>query len=571
VRNKLRYLLALLALGPVAASASPALADLVFVNGAVYRVDAARSWASALAVSGGRISYVGDDATARTFIGPATRVIDLNHRMLLPGFQDSHIHPGDYYPEATALDLHGPVQREPIYERIRKFAKAHPEKPWIVGDGWDEGAFPPDGHPTREMLDALVPDRPAFMYNNGGTAGWANSLALAAAHITAATPDPRDGRIEHDARGEPTGMLEWMPAMALVETVIPPLPLAEQVERLSTALEEATRSGITAMEDPWTLPQWMAAYQVLDRRGALQQRSALCLVYDPGQDDDAQIKTFVSQRPALTGHRMRVGCVKFFLDGAYAAHTLALLQPYSDDAKFGSGKVFVEQARLNRVVTRLDAAGFQIHVHAQGDAAVHAALDAFAEARRHNGPLDNRHTIAHLCLIDPADIPRFRELGVIANMSPLWSRNDTWEGVMAPRLFGLERSRRLLQMRTLLDAGAMLVWGSDWPVTDLSPLAGIETAITHRYPDGKDPSGKDDQPLNPQERVNLEQAIVAYTSAGAYLLHDEANRGSLSPGLAADLVVLGRNLFETPPLEIHNVPVDMTVIDGKVVFERNPR
>jgi predicted amidohydrolase YtcJ len=567
---KLRYALAFLLLPVVAAAATPP-ADIVFLNGAVYRVDAARSWASALAVSGGRISYVGDDAAARAFIGSATRVIDLNHRMLLPGFQDSHIHPSDYYPEATALDLHGPVQREPIFERIRKFAKAHPEKPWIVGDGWDEGAFPPDGHPTREMLDALVPDRPAFMYNNGGTAGWANTRALAAAHITAATPDPLNGRIEHDAHGEPTGMLEWMPAMELVEAVIPPLPLEEQAQRLSTALDEVTRSGITAIEDPWTLPQWMAAYQVLDKRGALQQRSALCLVYDPEQDDDAQLKSFLAQRPTLTGHRMRAGCVKFFLDGAYAAHTLALLQPYSDDAKFGSGKPFVEQSRLNRVITKLDAAGFQVHVHAQGDAAVRSALDAFAEARRQNGPRDNRHTIAHLCLIDPADIPRFRELGVIANMSPLWSRNDTWEGVMAPRLFGPERSRHLMPMRTLLDSGAMLVWGSDWPVTDLAPLAGIETAITHRYPGGKDPNGKEDQPLNPQERVNLEQAIVAYTSAGAYLLHEDTMRGSLSPGLAADLVVLGRNLFETPPLEIHDVTVDMTVIDGKVLYERNAR
>ena len=569
--TKLRQLLVFLALGTAAASAMATPADLVFVNGAVYRVDAARSWASALAVTGSRISYVGDDATARTFIGAATRVIDLNHRMLLPGFQDSHVHPGDYYPEATALDLHGPVQREPIFERIRKFAKAHPEKPWIVGDGWDEGAFLPDGQPTRAMLDALVPDRPAFMYNNGGTAGWANTRALAAAHITAATPDPLNGRIEHDAQGEPTGMLHWMPAMELVEAVIPPLSLEEQVDRMSTALQEMTRSGITALVDPWTLPRWMAAYQALDQRGALLQRSALCLVYDPQQDDAAQYQTFLAQRSSLAGQRMRVGCVKFFLDGAYTAHTLALLQPYSDDAKFGNGKLFVEQQRLNRMVTRLDAARFQIHVHAQGDAAVRAALDAFAEARRRNGPLDNRHTIAHLCLIDPADIPRFRELGVIANMSPLWSRNDNWEGVMAPRLFGPQRSQRLLQMRTLLDSGATLVWGSDWPVTELAPLAGIEAAITHRYPGGKDPDGKEDQPLNPQERVNLEQAIVAYTSAAAYLLHDEANRGSLAPGLAADLVVLGRNLFETAPLEIHNVPVDMTLIDGKVVFERSAR
>jgi predicted amidohydrolase YtcJ len=256
--------------------------------------------------------------------------------MLLPGFQDSHVHPEDVFPAATMLDLHGPVQREPIFERITAFAKAHPEKPWIVGDGWDEGAFLPDGHPTRAMLDALVPDRPAFLYNSGGTAGWANTRALAAAHITSATQDPPNGHIARDSQGEPTGMLEWMPAMELIEAVVPPLTLDEQVERLSTALAEMTRAGFTALEDPWTLPQWMAAYEVLDRRGALLQRSVLCLVYDPERDDDEQFRSFLAQRSVLRGRRMRVGCVKFFIDGAYAAHSVALLQPYSDDAKYGA-------------------------------------------------------------------------------------------------------------------------------------------------------------------------------------------------------------------------------------------
>jgi hypothetical protein len=294
-------------------------------------------------------------------------------------------------------------------------------------------------------------------------------------------------------------------------------------------------------------------------------------VFGPSESDDAQIERFIARRTALAGHRLRATCVKIFLDGAYGGHLLSLLQPYSDEPKFGKGKLFVDPERLNHLVKRLDAADFQVHMHAIGDGAVHAGLDSFAAARRANGFRDNRDTIAHLSLIADADVPRFRTLGVIANMTPLWSIDDPWETVFAPRLFGPERFHELYQTRTLLDAGVILVCGSDWPVTGVSPLDGIESAMTHRYPGGKNLTGKEDHSWKPKERVSLEQAIVAYTSAGAYLLHDETTRGSLTVGKVADLVVLDRNLFETPPLDIHNVQVDMTVLGGTVIFERTSR
>jgi predicted amidohydrolase YtcJ len=545
--------------------------DLVFLNGAVYTVDAARSWASALVVTRDRITYVGDDATARTFVGPATRLVDLDHRMLLPGFQDSHVHPAGAPNRAASLDLHGLTRREQVIDRVRQYAKAHPEKAWIVGDGWDESAFLPSGQPTREMLDAAVPDRPAYLNDNSDHEGWANSRALAAAHITGETPDPPNGRIERDSKGQPTGSLQEESAMNLVRAVIPPRSAEEWVVNLSAALREMTRLGFTALEDADATADIARAYHTLDQRADLDLRTNLCLPFNPAEDDEAQIQSFLAQRTALAGRRLHANCVKFFLDGAYGSHTVFLLQPYSDDPKkFGQGKLFVDQERLNRLVSRLDAAGFQIHMHAQGDGAVRAGLDSFAEARRENGFRDNRHTLAHLCLIDAADIPRFRTLKVIANMTPLWSLDDAWETVFAPRLFGPERSRRIFQTRTLLDSGVILVWGSDWPVTGVSPLDGLETAITHRYPGGKDLDGKEDHTWNPQERVSLEQAIVAYTSAGAYLMHDDAARGSLSAGKAADLVVLSKNLFETAPLDIHSVQVDMTVLAGKVIFARTP-
>ena len=543
------------------------MADLVFVNGAVYTVDAARSWASALVVTGDRITYVGDDATARTFVGPSTRLVDLDHRMLLPGFQDSHVHPGMVPNPANSLDLHGLTQRRQIVDRIRQFARSHPSERWITGDGWDEVAFAPSGMPTREELDAVVPDRPAFLTDNSGHDAWVNSRALAAARITSQTADPANGRIERDARGRPTGLLHEDAAMNPVLERIPPKSQQQVRADLETALREMTRLGFTALEDAMATPPIAQAYKALDEEGELHQRVNLCMPFDPDKDDETQWQSFLEQRRALRGKLLRAGCVKLFIDGA-AAHTVALLEPYSDAPSFGRGKLFIEPARLDRLVVRLDAAGFQVHMHAQGDWAVRAGLDAFAQARRLNGFHDNRHTIAHLWLVDPADVPRFRTLAVVANMTPLWSLGDTWETVDAPRMFGERRIDHLFPTASLLRSAAVLVWGSDWPVTGVSPLDGLETAVTHRYPGGTDPFGREDSAWHPEERVTLEQAIVAYTAAGAYLMQEEATRGTLEAGKIADLVVLSRNLFDTPPLEIHRVLVEMTVLGGRVVYSR---
>ncbi|MEI8296959.1 MAG: amidohydrolase [Pseudomonadota bacterium] len=568
VMTRLRAAVSTLALLHASLVIAAPPADMVFVNGAVYTVDAARSWATALAVSAGQVTYVGDDATARGFIGPTTRVVDLAQRMLLPGFQDSHAHPADAPNPATSLDLHGLTDRAQIFQRVQQYAKAHPKKPWIVGDGWDKVAFLPSGMPTRDMLDPLISDRPVFLTDNSGHSAWVNSRALAMAHISERTAEPTSGRIERDTRGKPSGVLHEDAAMELVSPLIPPTSAQDQREDLQVALAEMVRLGITAVEDAMATPAVVAAYEAMERSGQLKVRANLCLPFRPTDDDDAQLQQFIAQRAALQGKRLSATCVKIFLDGAYASHTLVLLEPYSDEPRFGRGTLFVEQTRLNRLVARLDAAGFQIHMHTQGDGAVRAALDAFAAARVANGPRDSRHTLAHLCLVDPADVPRFRTLGVIANMTPLWSLGDVWEAQDAPRLFGPVRNEHVLPTRTLLDAGVVLAWGTDWPVTGVAPLDGLETAITHRYPGGLDLAGKEDQAWNPAERVGLAEAITAYTSAGAYLMHEEATRGSLSPGKAADFVVLERNLFDTPPLRIHSVRVDMTVIDGKVAYER---
>ena len=544
------------------------LADTVFLNGAVYTLDAAQPTAAAVAIAQGRILYVGADDIARRYVGSGTRVVDLQGRTLLPGFQDSHLHPGDVPNPATALDLGGLRTRAEIFERIRRFAASRPGKAWIVGTGWDEAAFLPGGQPTREMLDALVPDRPVFLTNNSLHMGWANSLALTRSGVMPGAPDPPNGRIERDEAGRPTGVLQEA-AMDIVRGAIPPQTTAEMADDLAAALDQLKRNGVTAFMDAASSPALVQAYLELAQADRIDQRAAICQYYDPALDDDLQASDLVSRRKAFVGTSVDANCVKIVLDGAYGSHTVALLQPYSDEPeKFGHGRLFLAPDRLKRVVARLDAGGFQVHVHALGDGAARASLDALAEARRVNGARDSRHTLAHLALVDDADLPRFKALGVVANMSPLWNRGDPWETVFAPKMFGPERSAHMYLTRSLLDSGATLVWGSDWPVTGVDPLDGIETAVTRRYPGGKNPEGVEDASWIPAQRVTLPEAVAAYTASGAYLLHDEAERGTITVGKLADLVVLSRNLFATDPLAIHAIDVDMTLIGGRVVFER---
>jgi len=566
---RLDWIVAISLTGAIAPTfAGSQAADTVLLNGAVYTVDAAQPTAAAVAIANGRIVFVGADDAARQYVGDKTRIIDLQGRTLLPGFQDSHLHPGLAPNPDTTLDLGGLQTREEVLGRIRTFAAAHPGKQWIVGTGWAESAFLPSGQPTREMLDAAVPDRPAFLTSNSQHMGWANSLALAKSGVMPGTPDPPNGRIERDAAGRPTGVLQEA-AMDLVRGAVPPLSTDEIAEDLAAALNELKRNGITAFVDAASRPPLTQAYAALAQAGRIDQRAHICQYYDPALDDDLQVRDLVNRRKAFAGTSVAADCVKIVLDGAYGSHTVALLEPYSDEPeKFGHGQLFLAPGRLGRVVAHLDAEGFQVHVHALGDGAVRASLDALAEARRVNGVRDSRHMLAHLAIIDPADLPRFKALGVVANMSPLWNRGDPWETVFAPKMFGPERSARMYLTRSLLDSGATLVWGSDWPVTGVDPLDGIETAVTRRYPGGKNPQGVEDASWIPAQRVTLPEAVAAYTASGAYLLHDEAERGTIAVGKLADLVVLSRNLFAADPLAIHAIEVDMTLVGGQVVFER---
>ena len=541
-------------------------AELVFLNGAVYTVDAARSWATAVAVAGGRIAYVGTDDGARSFIGPATRVVDLHGRMLLPGFQDSHMHPSGGLGLAKVW-LYGVYDRDEVFRRIKAYAEAHPEKPWVLGGGWEQGAFKPSGIPSRHMLDALVPDRPAFLSAMDGHTGWANTRALQIAGITKQTADPPNGRIGRDpATGELDGVL-YEAAQELVARRLPPETPEQRLEGYRLTLKELRAHGITAIIDAGAGPDADAVFSALARNGELTARAVLCQSFDPQRGDEEQVQEFLARRRQLPAGSLRATCIKLMLDGIIEQYTGALLEPYVDRPD-ERGMLFIEPARLQKLVTRLEQEGFQVHIHTIGDRAVREALDAFAVAARVNGPRDRRHHLAHVQLIRPDDIIRLRALSVTANMTPIWARGD--DLVMAfdlPRL-GAERARWLYPHKTMLALGARIAWGTDWPVTTLSPLEGIETALTRRYLGGVDPWGKPDQSWEPEEIISLEQAIVAYTIAGVWLSFEEKERGSIEVGKRADLVVLEKNLFEISPLEIHAVGVDFTLLDGRVVYER---
>jgi predicted amidohydrolase YtcJ len=541
-------------------------ADLVLRNGAVYTVDAARSWAEAVAVSGERIVYVGADHGVDLWIGPDTQVIDLDGRMLLPGFQDSHVHP-DGGIDIGKILLHGVYDREEVFRRIRAWAVSHPEAHWVTGTGWEAGAFKPAGVPTRQMLDALLPDRPALLKASDEHTGWANSRALAVAGITEDTADPANGRIGRDpVTGVPDGVL-YEEAIDLVTRHLPETTSGERLEGYRAGFALLRRHGITGIVDAGAGAAADNAYRELERTGELTARTVVCQAYDPAGDDEAQIAEFLARRRALPEGDLRATCIKLMLDGIIEQYTGSLLEPYLDGPG-DRGPLFIERERLHRLVTRLDAEGFQIHVHAIGDRAVREAVDALETARKVNGPRDARPSVDHVQLLHPDDVPRFRKLGITANMTPIWGLPDDLNVLFAEPRLGPERSRWLFPHRTLLDSGVRIAWGTDWPVTSISPLEGIETAVTRRHPGGIGPEGHPDEAWWPQERIGLEPAIAAYTIAGAWLAFEEAERGSIEVGKRADLVVLERNLFEVPTLEIHRVKVDLTIFGGRVVFAR---
>jgi len=536
-------------------------ADLVLTNGAVYTMDAARPRATAVAVAKGKILYVGDDRGALRLGGGSTKVVDLGGKMVLPAFQDSHIHLVTGGIELGLCNLNGLRTKEEVFEKIKAYAAANPGAPWVTGGGWDLPIFP-QANPRKEELDALVPDRPAVLSSADGHSAWANSRALELGGVTKDSPDPAGGRIERDPKtGEPTGTLRES-AAGLVDERVPELEPGDYIKGLKAGLELANRFGIASIIEASAYPRILDAYAALDRSGELSMRVLASLHVDTGKGT-AEVERLARLRDAYRGARLKSTAAKIFVDGVMEPHTAALLEPYLDRPG-DRGRPLLEPAAFVGLAAALDAANFQIHVHAIGDRAIRMSLDAFEASGRANGFRDLRHHIAHLELIDPSDIPRFKRLGVAANFQPLWAYADLYITDLTIPILGPGRSRWLYPIGSVAKTGAVIVGGSDWSVSSMNPLEAMQVAVTRRGPD--DPPG---DAWIPEEKADLETMLRAYTTNGAWLSHDEKDRGSLEPAKAADIVVLDRNLFEIAPSEIGRAKVLLTLLDGREVF-RDP-
>jgi predicted amidohydrolase YtcJ len=539
-------------------------ADLVIVGARIATMDAARSWASAVAVRDGRISAVGPDAAIRPLVGPRTRVIEGRGRTVVPGFGDAHVHPVHAGLDQLRCDLHS-ARGLPVYlDVIDAYARSHPEAAWIRGGGWSMDDFP-RGIPTRTSLDRIVPDRPAVLHSRDGHTAWVNSRAFELAGVTARTPDPHDGRIDRDADGEPIGALQEG-AIDLVERHAPATTQDELVSGLRLGQTQLHELGITNWQDAIVSPEAEElAYVELAGRGELSARVVGALWWERSRGAE-QIEELVERRARTTTDRYRATSVKIMQDGVVENFTAGVLEPYLDrDGRptDNRGLSQVDPEALKGYVATLDELGFQPHFHALAERAVREALDAIEAARGANGLSDTRPHIAHIQVIHPDDLPRFRELGVVANAQPLWAVQEGQMEHLTIPFLGPERSTWQYPFRSLLAAGATLAMGSDWSVSSANPLLEMSIAVNRSID-----LGDGDFPVFlPDQRIDLMDALAAFTAGTAWVNHLERELGSIETGKTGDFAVIDRDLFDRGAGPIHAARVIGTFIDGAPVFE----
>jgi predicted amidohydrolase YtcJ len=549
--------------------ASNGNADFAFVNGAVYTVDATRRWASAIAVSAGRIVSVGSDDDVRELVGGGTEVLDLRGRMLLPGFQDAHVHPPSSGFEMLHCNLSEAYAVEDYERIVAEYASSHPDEGWIVGGGWSMDVFP-GGNPPKEVLDAVVRDRPVYLMSRDGHSAWANSRAFEIAGLTRETPDPVDGWIVRDGAHEPAGTVHEG-AFLLIERHVPDPTLSDWVEGLRAAQRHLHSLGITAWQDAHVGGSYPTfdAYAQLAASGELTARVVGALWWDRHRGIE-QVNDLLEARERGRIGRFAATTVKIMQDGVVENHTAAVLEPYLDaDGRptRNRGTSFVEAEDLNAGVTRLDAEGFQVHIHAIGERAVREALDAFETARAANGPSDHRHHIAHIQVVHPDDIPRFRELGVVANAQPLWAVNEGQMLHLTIPFLGAERSKWQYPFASLVRSGAVLAMGSDWSVSSANPLWEMHVAVNRTAPPAYEYGGGTGEPFLPDERIDLATALAGFTINSAFVNHLDNLTGSIEVGKRADLAVLDRDVFAHPVDEIADASVVLTFVEGERVFD----
>ncbi len=543
-------------LTPVAQAKEPSLApDLIIINAAVHTMDPARPTAGAVAILGNRIAAVGSTAEIRPMAGGGTRVIDAGNKLVLPGFNDAHVHflMGGF--SLTNVDLRDASAPQEMARRLGEYGRKLPKGRWILGGDWDHERWPDAPLPTKETIDAATPDNPVWVNRLDGHMALANSLALKLAGITKETKDPPGGVIVRDAKtGEPTGVLKDG-AQNLVDRVIPEKTFDEKHTAARAATDHAAQVGVTSLTD-MSAGDDVGLYQYLLERGELKTR-----IYAIRSIVSWEPMGKIGVRAAFGSDMLRIGGLKGFADGSLGSSTALFFQPYNDTPDT-RGLLFDQMLPEGIMLKRVEAAdklGLQVMIHAIGDEANMRILDIYQQTADKNGPRDRRFRIEHTQHLRAADIPRFGKQKVIASMQPYHAADD---GRWCHKRIGPERSKGTYAFRSLLDTGAVLAFGSDWTVAPLNPLEGLKAAVTRQTLDGKHPDG-----WHPEQKLTLDEAIRAFTAGSAYAEFAENVKGTITPGKLADLVMLDRDLYQIPPTEIDKARVLLTIVDGRAVWE----
>jgi len=527
--------------------------DLILKNGKIWTGTDQPKWAQAIAIKGEKILAVGNNSEIMAMTGRATRVIDVEGKLVVPGFNDAHVHFRDGGFSLLEIKLRDAKNEDEYAQRIKKEVESLPEGTWITGGNWDHEAWPSKKYPTKELIDPFTPVHPVLVNRLDGHVALANSLALKLAGITKTTPDPQGGQILKDPiTGEPTGILRDA-AMELVYQVIPPKSYEQQRRVILAALKHAAALGVTSIQDNSSRMD-LQIYQELLQQDKLTLRIN---AWRPIECCNEFKKLGISAR--FGAPMLRIGCLKLYADGSMGAGSALFFESYADDPGT-SGLAMYPEDELQRLILEADAQGLQLATHAIGDKANRMVLDAYQKALQINGRRDSRHRIEHAQVVKPEDLPRFAELGVIASIQPSHCIDDMrW----AEKRIGKARCHDSYRFRSIYDAGAKIAFGTDWPVEPLNPMLGIYAAVTREFPEGGPAGG-----WHPEEKLTLEQALTLYTQGPAYAEFAEDVKGTLEPGKLADLVALSKNLFEIAPREILETKAVLTIVGGKIVFER---
>jgi predicted amidohydrolase YtcJ len=540
-------------------------ATLILLNGRVWTENPHLPESEAIAIDGPRILAVGRSTDIRKLAGPRCRIIDLQGRRVVPGFNDSHVHFLGGGNSLISVQLSDANSAEEFRRRIGDYAKSLDKGAWIRDGIWDHQRWTPAALPTHQLIDPVTPDNPVLVWRLDGHMALVNAYAMRLAGIDRTTKDVPGGEIMRDSDGNPTGILKDA-ATALVERVMPRLSEKELDAGMMAAMREAARHGVTSVQnmadsstDQDTALK-LREFQKFARAGALTVR-----IYDAIPLRNWKNLADAGVQASFGSAVLRIGNLKSFADGALGSATAWMDAPFANQPSNSglAGADLLDSTRMYANIQGADQAGLQISIHAIGDRAIHTILDLFERAERQNGGGERRFRIEHVQHLRPDDAARFAPLGVIASMQPYHAIDD---GRWAETMLGPERIKSSYAWRSLLDHGAVLAFGSDWPVAPLDPLEGIYAATTRQTIDGRNPQG-----WVPEQRIKVAEAVHAYTVGSAFAEHQEAVKGSLEPGKLADVVVLSEDIFHIPPTDIERARVYMTVFDGSVIYEVNGR